>query len=595
VWRLNYIRGDWSHEEKNPARTDADTIRSATAADRVFRNRTHLTKVKPFVGVQPDPWVLGDIVHSDPRYVSNENYGYDKLSTANGGNKYNAFVAGNANRRKMIYVGANDGMLHGFDASASGADAGKEILAYVPNAVYSGLNALSSPSYSHQYLVDGSPRVGPAYFSGAWHTMLVGTTGAGGKAVFGLDITDPDNFGGSNVLWEISDTQSPTANDLTTDTTTLRGFANNMGYTLPQASIVKMHDGSWGAIVANGYASVNNLAVLYIIDVQTGNIIAAIDTKAGSSGNPNGLSTPIAVDTDSDRIVDSIYAGDLLGNMWKFDVTSSNPNQWKVAYGTTGEPAPLFVACADKNSCDATRQPITAKPQVGGVGTNQPTGVIVYFGTGKYFETIDNNVTNAQTQTFYGIWDNNTTVAKTDLQAQTITQVVTAYGFNLRATTNNTVNYPTQKGWYMELPSVGERVVSEPRIRNGRVIFTTLIPIPPVDANICGAGSEATSWLMELNALTGSRLPDTAGGAPWDITGDGVINANDLIVLSDGTTHIAPGGIQIDGGTGAPTVITDGQREHKIFSIITGAGLGKLVESAPPSASGGRQSWRQLQ
>lgn len=324
VWRLNYIRGDWSHEEKNPARTDADTIRSATAADRVFRNRTHLDKTT-LAAVAPDPWVLGDIVNSNPAFVSAENYGYDKLSGAEG-TTYKAFVTGNASRRKMIYVGANDGMLHGFDAGSSGTDAGKEILAYLPNAVYSQLNALSSPGYTHQYLVDGSPRVADAYFGDAWHTMLVSTTGAGGKAVFGLDVTAPSNFGAGDVLWEISDTDSPTASDLTTDTTAKRGFANNMGYTMPQASIVKMHDGSWAAIVANGYGSANNLAVLYIIDVQTGNIIAAIDTKAGSSTAQNGLSTPIAVDTDGDRIVDSIYAGDLLGNMWKFDVSSSHSN-----------------------------------------------------------------------------------------------------------------------------------------------------------------------------------------------------------------------------------------------------------------------------
>jgi type IV pilus assembly protein PilY1 len=592
VWRLNYIRGDWSHEEKNPARTDTDTIRSATATDRVFRNRTHLDKTT-LAKVAPDPWVLGDIVNSNPAYVSAENYGYDKLSGSEG-SSYRAFVTSNASRRKMVYVGANDGMLHGFDASSSGDDAGKEILAYIPNAVYSGLSALSSPGYSHQYLVDGSPRVGDAYFGSAWHTMLVGTTGAGGKAVFGLDVTDPGSFDGSNVLWEISNTDSPVASDLTSDTTAKRGFANNMGFTLPQAAIVKMHDGSWAAIIANGYDSANNLAVLYIVDVQTGQLITAIDTKAGSSDTPNGLSTPIAVDTNNDRIVDSIYAGDLLGNMWKFDVSSSNTNQWKVAYGTTAAPAPLFIACTNQSACDTTRQPITAKPQVGKIGTGQSAGVMVYFGTGKYFEMIDNNVTGAQTQTFYGIWDNGAAVAKSDLQAQTITQVVTSGGNSLRVSSNNTVNYPTQKGWYIDLPSAGERAVSAPLIRNGHIIFTTLIPIPPDGTEVCGAGSESTSWLMELDALTGSRLPNTAGGAPWDITGDGMINADDLVELADGTV-VAPSGIQLDGGAGTPAVVSDGKREDKIFSISRNAGLQSVKEQGSSSSAGGRQSWRQLQ
>ncbi|WP_084254096.1 pilus assembly protein [Methylobacter marinus] len=598
VWRLNYIRGDWSHEEKKPARTDTDTIRSTTAADRIFRNRTHLDKATR-AKVGPDPWVLGDIVNSNPVYVSDENYGYDKLSGTEG-TSYKAFVISNASRRKMVYVGANDGMLHGFDASPSGTDAGKEILAYVPNAVFSSLNELSSPDYVHQYLVDGSPRVADAYFGNAWHTILVSTTGAGGKAAFALDVTDPSSFDGGDVLWEISDTDSPVTSDRTTDTAALRGFANNMGYTLPQASIVKMHNGSWAAIVANGYGSANNLAVLYIIDVQTGSIITAIDTKAGSSAMPNGLSTPIAVDADADRIVDAIYAGDLLGNLWKFDVSSSNPNQWKVAYGTTATPAPLFIACVNQGSCDATRQPITAKPQVSQVGPGQSTGMMVYFGTGKYFETIDNNVTNAQIQTFYGIWDNNGTVAKNDLQDQAITAEVTKGGFNLRVTTDNTVDYPTQKGWYLDLlnPSAttsdGERVVSAPLLRHGRIVFNTLIPIPPSGGDICGAGSEGTSWLMELDALTGSRLSGTGGLTPWDITGDGIIDSNDLVIIND--ISAAPSGKQSTvGSAGTPGVVSSGKLEYKYTSGSNAAQIEVTTELGSSGSPGGRQSWRQQQ
>lgn len=600
VWRLNYIRGDWSHEEINTVRTDADTIRSTTAADRVFRNRTHLSKDTPIVMVLPDPWLLGDIVNSNPVYVSAENYRYDSLPAADGGPLYQAFVTANASRRKMIYVGANDGMLHGFDANATGADAGKEILAYIPNAVYSGLNALSSPDYTHQYTVDGSPRAADAFFGGAWHTLLVSSTGAGGKAVFALDITNPSSFGGSDVLWEISDTNSPTPTDLTTDTTALRGFAKNLGFTLPQASIVKMYDGSWAAIVANGYGSTNNLAVLYILDVQTGDIIAAIDTKAGDATTPNGLSTPIAVDTNNDRIADSIYAGDLLGNMWKFDVSSSDSTQWKVAYGTAAAPAPLFVACANSSSCDTTRQPITSKPQAGGVGAAQATGVMVYFGTGKYFETIDNNVTSAQTQTFYGVWDNNAAVVKSSLQVQTITDELTVGEFNLRATTNNTVAYPTKKGWYMDLlkpsetTSDGERVVSFPLLRDGRIIFNTLIPNPPLGTDICGAGSDGTSWLMEMDALTGGRLSDTAVGAPWDITGDGMIDANDLMLI-DGNATSSSGKQSEVGITGTPGVVSAGKLEYKYESGSKEGDIQVTTERGQEGSLGSRQSWRQLQ
>lgn len=600
VWRLNYLRGDWSHEEKNPSRTDLDTIRSSIATDRIFRNRTHLDKTT-LASISPDPWILGDIVNSNPIFVSAENYGYNKLSGSEG-SSYSAFVTSNASRRKMVYVGANDGMLHGFDGSASGADAGKEILAYVPNAIYSIFDNLSSPSYGHQYTVDGSPRVADAYFSGAWHTLLVGTTGAGGKAIFGLDVTNPSNFSGSDVLWEISTTDSPVASDRTSDSTSTRGFANNLGYTLPQASILKMHDGSWVTIVANGYDSANNLAVLYIINAQTGALITAIDTQAGGSATPNGLSTPIAIDVDDDRIVDAIYAGDLLGNMWKFDVSASNSNQWKVAYGTSSTPLPLFVACVDQSACNTTRQPITGMPQVGKASSGMPaTNVMVYFGTGKYFETSDNNVSNAQIQTFYGILDDTVNnVVKSNLQSQTINNEVTSGGINLRITSNNAVNYPTQKGWSLNLlhPSItvsdGERIVSAPLLRNGRIILNTMTPIPPSGSSICGANSEGTSWLLELDALTGSRLAATANGAPWDITGNGIIDANDL--LNIGGVYYAPSGKQgTNGMSGTPGVVSAGKLEYKYTSGSNNAQIEVTTEQGATSTTGGRESWQQLQ
>ena len=604
VWRLNYIRGDASHEEINPNRKDTDTIRTGT--NLIFRNRTYLDRITGTTNT-PDPWVLGDIVNSDPVYVGNEDYGYEKLTGAEGAS-YKAFVTSNASRRKMIYLGANDGMLHGFDAISSGDDAGDEVFAYLPSAVYSRLRQLSSPSYIHQYLVDGSPRVADAYLGGAWHTLLVSTTGAGGHSVFGLDVTAPSSFDGSKVLWEISDANSPVTSDRTTDTTTIRGFANNLGYTLPQPSIVKMQDGSWVAIVANGYASNNNLAVLYVINLQTGQLIRALDTQAGSAETPNGLSTSIAIDTNNDKMVDAIYAGDLLGNLWKFDVSSNNTANWNVANNGT----PLFVACTDPNSCNTTRQPITAKPQVGPVGSLQvvnglSSGVMVYFGTGKYFEDVDNNVTNAQTQSFYGIWDNNAVVTRSSLQQQSIIAEVTSGSFNLRATSDTLVNYPTSKGWYMDLlqpsatTSIGERVVSAPLLRNGQIIFVTLLPIPPVgnNADVCGVAAGTTSWLMEVDAVTGKRLATTVGGrgAPWDINGDGIIDSNDLITVND--QAIAPSGKQSTvGGVKTPGVISNGLLEYKYTS---GTKEGELEMTTEKGGGGGsistltgRQSWRQL-
>lgn len=600
---LDYIRGDQAQEQ--------------TAGP--FRKRTV---------------ILGDIVNSDPWFVGSEDFGYGSLPGTEG-SSYVTFRNGSAyqQRRRMLYFGANDGMLHGIDAGSYSSGTfntgtGAEKLAYVPDAVIANLKNLTSPSYTHQYFVDGSPKAGDAYINSTWKTVLLGTTGAGDKAhwpdgsitfgsVFALDVTAPDSFGSSNVLWEISTTTSPTASDRT-DTPSVAGFQNNLGYTLPQPSLVRMSDGSWAAIVANGYGSANNKAVLYIINAATGNLIRSIDTGVGSStaGSENGLSTPIALDVDNDRITDYIYAGDLKGNLWKFDVTKSDPNQWGVAYRSGSTPKPLYIACTSSSPCaSADLQPITAKPQVGKGGAGQTGGLMVYFGTGKYFESTD--TTTTQTQTFYGIWDrcDKTSSAGCDgrvsgrssLQRQEITQELAQGGFNLRVTSNCTVNYGStalsgavsppctttanRLGWYMDfiqpassnLPpnsDLGERVVSAPILRDGRIIFTTVIP----STDACTFGG--TGWLMELGSTSGQRL----GLPPWDISGDGKIDSNDLV--TSGGSSVAPSGKQSKVGIiKTPGIISAGTQEYKYTSGSTG-NLEVTLEAA--GISTGRKAWRQL-
>lgn len=591
---LEYIRGDQAQEQTTGP----------------FRKRTV---------------ILGDIVNSDPWFVGSADFGYGSLPGTEG-SSYVTFRNGSTyqQRRRMLYFGANDGMLHGIDAGSYGSGTfntgtGAEKLAYVPDAVIPNLKNLTSPGYTHRYFVDGSPKSGDAYINSAWKTVLLGTTGAGGKAVFALDVTAPDSFGSSNVLWEISTTTSPTASDIN-DSTGVAGFQNNLGYTLPQPSLVRMYDGSWAAIVANGYGSANNKAVLYIIDAATGNLLRSIDTGVGSStaGSENGLSTPIALDVDNDRITDYIYAGDLKGNLWKFDVTNSSRSQWDVAYKSGVTPKPLYVACTSTacTSTSANLQPITAKPQVGKVGTGQTGGLMVYFGTGKYFESAD--TTTTQTQTFYGIWDkcHKTSAAGCDgqvsgrgsLQQQTITQELAQGGFNLRVTSNCTVNYGStalpgslsapctttanRLGWYMDfiqpassnLPlnsDLGERVVSAPILRDGRIIFTTVIP----STDACTFGG--TGWLMELGSTSGQRLTSP----PWDINGDGKLDANDLV--ASGGSNVAPSGKQSKVGIiKSPGIISAGTQEYKYTSGSTG-NLEVTLEAA--GISTGRKAWRQLQ
>lgn len=602
IWQLNYIRGDWSHEEINEQiPTGTDTIRSTTAADRIFRNRTHVETVNKITSViKPDPWLLGDIVHSDPVYVSNENYGFAGYKWPES-STYASYVNSNAIRRKMVYVGANDGIFHGFDANAVSVDAGKEFLAYVPNSIYSKLGALFDSNYSHEYFLDGSPVVSDVYFGGKWHTILVSTTGAGGKGVFALDITDPSAFTEKNVLWEISDADSSIDTDVTTDTSNLRGFQNNMGYTIPKPSIVKMQDGSWVALIANGYGSINQLAVLYVLDIMTGQVLRAIETNNLSN---NGLSSPVAVDTNNDGMADVIYAGDLQGQLWKFDTSSTTPSNWKVS----NNGGPIFVTTG-------ANQPITVAPEIGPVGATQTSngskaGLMLYFGTGKYFEDIDNTFLNPPAQTFYGLWDNNTTIDKNKLTQQSVLLEVASSGNTYRVTSNNSVNYPTQQGWFMDLPTLGERVVSNALYRNGFIIFPSLIPIPSSGSDICGTSASSTGWPMILEAITGSRLiPIASGGGPLDTNADGVINSKDLITVTIGgkAVSVAVSGFKSKiGAIDTPAVINNGQLDILLIAGTNdGAGNGYFIIPATVSPTidtpispnlgftGKREAWSQ--
>ena len=544
--RVTYIRGNNADEQQNSG---------------VFRDRTKL---------------LGDIVNSNPWYVGMDNFGYANLPGAEG-TSYTSFLAtlqamnSGAGRTDVVYVGANDGMLHAFNAKT-----GLELFAYIPSSVIPNLQELTDPNYgtnpAHRYFVDGSPRAGDVYFSDStWHTVLVGTTGTGGRNVFALDVTDPGNFTTGKVLWEFTD-----AND------------GDLGYTLSEPTIVRMANGEWAAIIGNGYNSTNHKAVLFIINAQTGAVIKKIDTGVGSLSTPNGLATPIPVDTDGDRVVDTIYAGDLLGNMWKFDVSGSGTSTWKPAYKSGSTWLPLFKAVDGSG----VAQPITAKPQV---GKHPNGGVMVYFGTGKYFESTDNIVgATPQIQSFYGIRDNVASgnsipvVRSTDLVAQTIDYEVTSSGFDLRVTSKNTVTYPTKKGWHMDLKLVtgsaqGERVVAAPVIRSNRIVFTTLVP----NTDPCTFGG--SGWLMELDAVTGAQLPLT----PFDINGDGQFTSADFVtvVIAGVNTQVPVSGKKSKVGIiKTPSVVKAGNKEYKYTSGSSG-NLEATTESG--GAGTGRQSWRQ--
>lgn len=558
----------------NPSDTGANRLNYLRGQTGISGFRSRITSV------------LGDVVNSAPAYVGAPAFNYsDNLEAAS----YYAFRSTYSTRTPMLYIGANDGMMHGFDAAT-----GQEKLAYVPSKVFPNLPQLTLPGYSHRYYVDGSPTVVDSFYSGAWHTTLVASMGAGAQGLYALDVTDPSTFSEANaaslVKWEYSDA--------------------DLGYVYGQPSIVKLNTGQWAAVFSNGYnnseadgsASTTGYAYLYIVDIETGSLIKKISTKAGSTTTPNALATPTLIDVDGDGKVDYAYAGDLQGNMWKFDlcdannqgVCASNANGWGVAFGTTASPQPLFVAKDSSNN----RQPITSAVEL--TRHFSGDGYQLYFGTGKYLENGDISTTG--TQTFYSLWDKSlspsTIAGRSVLQQQTITTTPTVSGQNYRQTSSNAVAWDglvsggTMRGWYIDLPSSGERVVSDSSLYANRILFTTLIP----DAAACSAGGYG--WLMELDAVTGSAL----SGPTYDVNGDGKVDASDNLgspgAYATGVqTSSIPSAVRMQkngggggGGGGVPSMIKWTSMSKK--NTTTNTSLESQLNTLPPIQN--RSSWRQI-
>ena len=480
--RLRFLRGDPSYESRSCA--------SPPCAAPQFRNRA----------ISP----LGDVINSSPYFVGAPNFGYyDDFESA----RYSAFVATYRSRTPVIYMGANDGMLHAVNALT-----GAEMFAYVPSPVYGDLSKLTDLAYQHRYYVDGSPTIGDVFYNSAWHTLLVAGMRAGAKGLYALDVTDPSTFSEANaasiVRWEFQDP--------------------DMGYVFGQPLLVKTNNGRWSVVVSGGYNAGNasGHGFLFVIDAETGALVAKIDTGSGSAASPSGLSAAAAIDINGDGIADMAYAGDLDGNLWKFDLFSTLPGSWSLSNGAL----PLYSA--------GTGHAITDRPDVtkfvGG-------GYLVAFGTGRYIASADN--TDLTTQRIYAVRDTGTagTVALSSLVHQTITGTGTGLDGNAYRFSTHAVDLPKdytatgddtilrsaylsdKRGWYLDLPDSGERVVADARFRGGRAIFTSLVPDVSSPCAYGGSG-----WVIELDAMTGNRF-DTA---TFDSNGDNVLTNADYISTS---------------------------------------------------------------
>lgn len=567
---VDFLRGDRSCEQQSSGCAydlDGDGSSSGDPDDQQLRQRGSR---------------LGDIVNSEPAYSGMQDFGFGVFDSS-----YNSYVSGKSSRTPAVFVGANDGMLHAFNGNT-----GDELFAYVPRSVIPGLDDLASPAYAHQYFVDGSPVVIDAKIrpggtgSVGWHTVLLGTTGAGGRAVFALDVSDVGNFSEDDVIWEIDSSDD-----------------SRLGVTIPQPSVARFEGNVWVALVPNGYNSTGDQASLLVVDLEDGDILAVLETGVGSASTPNGLGPVVPVDQDFDGQVDFAYAGDMLGNLWRFEFGGSASGTWSVTDydGVAGNGnQPLFTACSADTCTDDNRQPITARPSV----TLHPDGGIqVLFGTGSYFQTGDNSSAAAdQIQTFYGIRDLETATpvsGRSALQEQTILaegRVSGTTNLGYRVTSDNAVTYATQRGWYLDLAypagdAEGERVVNPGIVRDERIIFTSLIP----ETGECSYGG--SSWLMVLDAINGARLDFS----PLDTNNDATIDDSDLVALdldgdgdteeyetsgkgySDRIVEFSEDGF-LDGG--------DSESEQAYGSASTGETLDEVFGRR--RGAFGRQSWFQV-
>jgi type IV pilus assembly protein PilY1 len=461
---------------------------------------------------------------------------------------YAAFRADNASRASMIYVGANEGMLHGFDAAS-----GQETIAYVPQGIYDTLPRLTSPGYVHAYFVDGSPFAGDIHDGSRWHTYLAGFLGAGGRGYFALDVTDPSAFSEGNAAGIVKLDKTAGAMDAAADPDLGHIFSEPvLEPDDPRISqqITKLNNGRWALVTGNGYNSANEDAVLLIQYLEGSMELVKIAT--GSPGG-NGLSAPRLIDLDGDRIPDVAYAGDLKGQLWKFDLSSRNANKWTVAF----DGAPFFAA---KNAL-AQAQPITSAP----VSLAHPDGgVMLVVGTGRHLTDADRSDTT--TQSVYGLYDNTVVNRSTQLSGQsrgllsggspiadgraflvqqaidTSSTATTASGQPLWSVSSNPVDYAganPKRGWYLDLPTPGERVLDNLTWAGGNLVdVTSTIPpaggdsaVEPCDPSAPGSVIYTTT----INAINGSA-PKSA-----------------VYAVATGGSATGPSPSRIEGG--GPTVV----------------------------------------
>ncbi|MBI5430211.1 MAG: hypothetical protein HY938_07115 [Nitrosomonadales bacterium] len=435
---INFLRGQNGFEDRA----------SNAVSNRLYRSREA---------------VFGDALESQPAYLSVPVFSYPDAG-------YSAFKSSQSAKADVVtgavYIGANDGMLHAF-----AADTGSERWAYVPSMVIPNLWKLADTNYAskHNNFVNGSPIMSDVYGGGVWHTILVGGLNGGGRGYYALDITNPST---PTLLWEFT-----TADDA------------NIGYGFGAPVITKLQNGTWVVLVTSGYNNISpgdGNGYLYVLDALSGTIIKSISTNIGNAVTPSGLAGISAWNSDPTvNQASFVYGGDLLGNVWRFDIN-------------TGA-APLLFATLKGPSGIA--QPVTTPPVLGLIDGKR----VIYVGTGKYLEVSD--LSNTQVQSLYAMQDNDVTTTLTNPggsprdSTQLVEQTITLMG-STRTATANPGTFTTHRGWYADWPDTGERVNLEGKLVLGTLIMPTIVPANTV----CSPGGYG--WLNYFNYETGGPVKD---------------------------------------------------------------------------------------
>lgn len=514
--------------EANKAQNLIAYLRGQTGSEStLYRTREH---------------ILGDFGSSKPAYVRLSPYAFTDTGHA-------AFRVAQASRSATIYIGANDGMLHAFNG-----DTGVERWAFIPKSVFPGLYKLAASDYAtnHRYYVDGTPETMDIYdtSASAWKTILVGGLNGGGRGYYALDVTDPSSPKG---LWEFcSDSSLCSVSDSDL------GLSYGNPVTAKRAS-----DGKWVVLVTSGYNNVSpgtGRGYLYVLDALTGAVLQKIDTGEGSTVTPLGLAK-IAGYADNGNInntVKWVYGGDLQGNVWRFDLTTS--------------PATVMqLATLKDGSTPARPQSITTKPEL----ARKNTTPLVIVGTGRYLgskdlpdgATLTPVLPYAYQNSLYTFMDTQTNLgdlrARSDIQVRTLTQPTVT---TRTIASTPAMNWVTKKGWYIDFnpfsASPGERLNVDPQLIAGTILLASNVPANTA----CSAGGD--SWFYQLDYLSGTFVSTAANSTA-------AVKANNITV----------GFVVVRLPSGAIKIIKTDSAGNK---DTAGANIGS-------SGGGGRRtSWREL-